>query len=153
MEEDIDAIACYDVGNNSGSCDREFANNSMKDEVLVVSIEVQVGIKKIKGVKNKAVVDGVGNANVRRKRWENDEVVTKDQDKNEDGSVIEGSYKSLVSANVIHSGSRNANTGTIKATSVNYLACHSGSVIVASPIEETKGEVTSANKTKQRKKG
>ena len=51
MEKDIDAIACDDVGNNGGSCDRELANDTMKDEVSVVSIKVQVGIKKRKGVK------------------------------------------------------------------------------------------------------
>ncbi len=81
MEKDINAIACNDVGNNSRSCDREFANDAMKGEVPVVSIKVQVGIRKRKGVRSKAVVDGGGNANVRRKRSENGAVVIKDIDK------------------------------------------------------------------------
>ena len=43
-------------------------------------------------------------------------------------------------------------TGTIKAASVSNLAFDGGSVIVASPIKETKGEVTSVNKTKKEMK-
>ncbi len=124
-------------------------NDAMKNEMSVVSIEVEVRTKKRNEMKSKAVVDGVDNANVRRKRLENDAVVIEDQDENEDASVIEGSYKSLVSASVIHSGSGNANADAIKATSDSRLACDSGSVIVASPIEETKGEVTSANEMKK----
>ncbi len=38
---------------------------------------------------------------------------------------------------------------TIKATSDSYLAFDSGSVIVASPIEKTKGEATSVSETKK----
>ena len=88
MEKDIDAIACDDARNKGRLWDREFANDAMKDKVSVVSIKAQGGIKKRKGVKIEAVVGGIGNVNVRRKRTENDPVDIKDQDKNEDDSVI-----------------------------------------------------------------
>ncbi len=64
MERDIDATVCDDAENKGGSCDKKFANNTMKAKVSVVLIQVQVGIKKRKGVRSKSVVDGVGNANM-----------------------------------------------------------------------------------------
>ncbi len=59
------------------------------------------------------------------------------------------SYKSLGDASVIHTGGRSVVTGTTKATSVSNLVFNVGSVIIVSPIKETKGEVTSVNKTKK----
>ncbi len=75
-------MKCDAVANVNGLCNMEFANNTMKDKVSVVSIKIQVETKKRKGARSKALVDSVGNANVRRKRSENDTVVSKDEDKN-----------------------------------------------------------------------
>ena len=52
-------------------------------------------------------------------------------------------------ASVIHNGGGSTNVGAIKATSVSDLAFVGSSVIIASLIEETKGEVTSVNKMKK----
>ncbi len=82
MEKDIYVIACDDVGNNGGSCNREFTNDAMKDEMSVVLIKVQAEIKERKGMRNKTVVEGVGNANVRKKRSENEAVVIEDTNEN-----------------------------------------------------------------------
>ena len=68
MEVDIEEMKCDGVVSKSRLCNMEFSNDVVEDKVSVVSIKVQVGIKKRKGVRSKAGVGGAGNVNPRSRK-------------------------------------------------------------------------------------